>query len=171
MADVLTGPTTTPQLVEPGGGAHWWLLGTLASIKAGRDDTGGRMTIAELELPPGFSLPPHSHRNEDELFYVLDGEVTFWCDGSERAFTRGGTAWLPRRMPHTFSVSPDGPARMFNTHTGPQFEAMVEELGEPTQQLRLPDPPDPSDDPPDVDALAQVFARHGIDLIPAAPPH
>lgn len=169
MSDIVTGPRTAPILVEPGGGAHWWMLGTLASIKAGRDITGGRMTIAELELPSGFSLPPHSHRSEDELFYILDGEVTFWCDGSERTFTRGGTAWLPRRLPHTFSVAADGPARMFNIHTGPQFEAMVEELGEPAEQLRLPDAPDPSDEPPELDVLAAVFSRHGIDLMPAAP--
>ena len=163
LTDLVTDTAASLRLVEPGGGDHWWMLGTLTSIKAGREATGGRMTIAEFELPPGFTLPPHSHRDEDELFYVLDGEVTFWCDGVERTFTRGGMAWLPRRKPHTFSVAADAPARMFNIHTGPMFEAMVETLGERTTELRLPDPPD---EEPDLDGIAQVFAQHGIDLAP-----
>ena len=165
MTDIVT-DSASPRLVPPGSGDHWWMLGTLTSIKAGREATDGRMTIAEFELPPGFTLPPHSHRDEDELFYVLDGEVTFWCDGTARTFTRGGMAWLPRRRPHTFAVAEDGPARMFNIHTGPEFEAMVEVLGERTTDLRLPDPPD---EEPDVDGIAQVFAQHGIDLVAPEP--
>lgn len=166
MTEITTDEGVAPRLLEPGGGDHWWMLGTLTSIKAGREVTGGRMTIAEFELPPRFALPPHSHRDEDELFYVLDGEVTFWCDGAERTFTRGGMAWLPRRKPHTFAVADDSPARMFNIHTGPLFEAMVETLGERTSDLRLPDPPDQE---PDLDAIAQVFNEHGIDLMPPGP--
>lgn len=166
MTDPTTAPRSAVRLVEPGGGDHWWMLGTLTSLKAGRDATDGRMTVAEFELPPGFTLPPHRHRDEDELFYVLDGEVTFWCEGSERTFTRGGMAWLPRRLAHTFTVAADAPARMFNLHTGPQFEAMVETLGARTSELRLPDPPDQE---PDLAAVAQVFADHGIDLLSPEP--
>ncbi|QBI19968.1 cupin domain-containing protein [Egibacter rhizosphaerae] len=162
MSDIMTDGGATLRLVAPGGGHHWWMLGTLTTIKVGGDATGGRMTIAEFELPPGFALPPHSHREEDELFYVLDGEVSFWCNGREQTFTRGGMAWLPRRRPHTFRVTDDGPARMFNIHTGPAFEAMVEALGERTDELRLPDPPEVE---PDLERITKVFAQHGIDLV------
>jgi len=162
MTDILSAPATL-HLVEPGGGDPWWMLGTLTTIKAGPEVTGGRLTVAEFELPPGFRVPTHSHRDEDELFYVLEGEVTFWCDGAARTFTRGGLAWLPRRKAHTFEVSDDAGARMFNIHTGPRFAGLVGELGEPANELRLPDPPDHA---PDLDAVTQAFDRHGIDLLP-----
>lgn len=162
MTDVATHADTDLRLIEPSGGDHLWVMGGLITLKAGRDATGGQLTIAEMELPPGFEIPPHRHRDEDELFYVLDGEVTFGCDGAEATFTRGGMAWLPRRLAHTFRVSDNGPARLFNFHTGPDFEGLLAELGEPADELRLPDPPDVEPDPA---VIAGVFARHGIDLV------
>lgn len=151
-----------PRLIEPGDGDSLWMLGTLTTIKAGGDATDGQLTISEFELPPGFAPPPHVHRDEDELFYVLDGEVTFYCDGRSATFTRGGMAWLPRGLVHGFEVGEHGPARLFNFHTGPTFERMARELGEPAPEQRLPDPPDT---PPDPAALVAAFARHGIDVV------
>ena len=149
-------------LRSAGEGDHHWLLGVLATVKAGSDETDGAMTIAEFEAPPGWAVPPHRHLDQDELFYVLDGEVTFWCDGTETTFTRGGMAWLPRQKPHLFEVSETGPARLFNIHTGSSFEALIQDLGEPAPEARIPDPPDTEPDPA---AIAAVFASHGIELL------
>jgi quercetin dioxygenase-like cupin family protein len=151
-------------LVEPGGGDHHWLLGVLATIKAGNEHTDGSMTIAEFEAPPGWAVPPHRHHEEDELYYVLDGEVKFWCEGEETTFSRGGMAWLPRQRAHAFVVSDAGPARLFNIHTGPQFERLVHALGEPAPEVRIPDPPAGE---PDLEMLAQAFANFGIELVDA----
>lgn len=155
---------TDIRLVEPGGGDHYWLMGVLATIKAGGPATGDTMTISEFEVPPGWAVPPHRHSDQDELFYVLDGEVTFWCDGAEATYTRGGFAWLPRNKPHTFRVSDSGPARLFNIHTGVLFEAMVHALGEPAPAVRIPDPPI---EDPDPQAIIEAFAQFGIEVIPA----
>lgn len=145
-----------------GDGEHHWLLGVLATIKAGANETGGSMTIAEFEAPPGWAVPPHRHIDQDELFYVLDGEVKFWCDGEESTFTRGGMAWLPRQKPHLFEVSEAGPARLFNIHTGSTFERLVQVMGEPAPEARIPDPPVGEPDP---EAVAAAFGAHGIELL------
>ena len=153
--------TARRRLVPPGDGEHWWVLGTLMTVKAGPDVTAGGLTIVEMELPPGYAVPPHQHRDEEELFYVLDGEVTFWCAGEERTFTRGGLAWLPRRQTHTLSVTDNGPARLFNIHTGPAFAGLIEDVGQRTDEARLPDPPAEEPDPA---GIATAFDRNGIDL-------
>lgn len=147
---------------QAGDGEHHWLLGVLATVKAGVTETGGSMTIAEFEAPPGWAVPPHRHLDQDELFYILDGEVTFWCDGDERTFTRGGMAWLPRQKPHLFRISEAGPARLFNIHTGSSFEQLVHAMGEPAAEARIPDPPSTAPDPA---AIAASFAAHGIELL------
>lgn len=153
---------TDLHLLPAGAGDHHWLMGVLATIKAGADVTGGALTVAEFEAPPGWAVPPHVHQDEDELFYVLDGEVTFSCDGESRTFARGGLAWLPRGRAHQFSVSETGPARLFNIHTGPAFERLVHTIGEPATEPRLPDPPTEEPDPA---AIAAAFAAHGIQLL------
>lgn len=155
----------TRRLVAPGEGEHWWMLGTLMTTKAGPDVTAGRLTVVEMELPPGYAVPPHQHRDEEELFYVLDGEVTFWCDGEERTFTRGGLAWLPRRQTHTLRVAEDGPARLFNIHTGPAFAELLADVGERAPEPRIPEPPATAPDPAGV---AAAFDRNGIDLVAPA---
>ena len=153
---------TDIRLIEPGGGDHYWLMGVLATIKAGKEATGDTMTIAEFEAPAGWAIPPHRHIDQDEMFYVLDGEVTFSCDGMEATYTRGGFAWLPREKPHSFQVSDGGPARLFNIHTGVLFEAMVQTLGEPAPEVRIPDP---LTEEPDPQAIAEAFAQFGIEIV------
>jgi quercetin dioxygenase-like cupin family protein len=55
-------------------GEAFWLLGMLETIKIGREDTGGRYGLIEILMPPGLGPPWHVHPEEDEWFYVLDGE-------------------------------------------------------------------------------------------------
>ena len=37
--------------------------------------SGGALAIVELVVPTGHGIPPHTHMREDEIFYVLDGEL------------------------------------------------------------------------------------------------
>jgi hypothetical protein len=52
-------------------------------IKAGAEETKGGFTLIEQVAPAGFAPPLHVHRDEDEAFYVLEGEITVTC-GSKR---------------------------------------------------------------------------------------
>jgi len=44
--------------------------------------------------------PSHVHQNEDELFYVLEGEHVFEVGGEEFRLGPGGFAFGPRGIPH-----------------------------------------------------------------------
>jgi hypothetical protein len=56
-----------------GDGEGIWFLGTLMTVKAGREQTRGGFTLIEQISPPGFAAPPHVHDAEEEAFYVLEG--------------------------------------------------------------------------------------------------
>ena len=62
-------------LREGEGEARWW-LGGLATVKATGKETDGRYTLVEVLDPEGEG-PLHVHHNEDEGFWVLEGELTF----------------------------------------------------------------------------------------------
>ncbi len=64
-------------LEEGEGEARWWLGVSLATIKATGRETGGRYTLVEVLEPEGAEAPLHVHHNEDEAFWVLEGELTF----------------------------------------------------------------------------------------------
>ncbi|HUA93213.1 MAG TPA: cupin domain-containing protein [Terracidiphilus sp.] len=66
-------------------------------------DAGGNLFLIEhSHLTPG-GPPLHMHLNQDEWFYVMEGEVVFQV-GDQRAHLKPGESVLaPRRVPHTFS--------------------------------------------------------------------
>lgn len=150
---------TAPTLVEPGGGDWYQFLAGRDRVLAGREETGGIMTVIEFEAPPGFGPPPHIHHREDEAFYVLEGSALFHCDGTEVTYTAGGFCWLPKGLVHRFEMGPEG-GRILQITTPAQFEEMVAEYG---YRIGADEHPEPEE--PDVPRLVEVCSRYGIDLL------
>ncbi|MDB5511890.1 MAG: cupin protein [Enterovirga sp.] len=51
-------------------------------------------------FPPDTFVPPHSHPEQDEYLYILEGRLDFWLDGEETSATPGDTVRLPMGKPH-----------------------------------------------------------------------
>jgi quercetin dioxygenase-like cupin family protein len=136
-----------------------WFLDCLvrdpAPAIAGTDPVG----VLEMTAPPGSQPPPHVHHDEDEAFYVLEGEVTLFTSEGETTLGPGGFAVGPRGVPHTFRAGGSG-VRMLVISTPAGFVDFVRELGVPAAREELPT----LDGPPDVVALTEVAARHGIEF-------
>ncbi len=90
-------------------GEAYWLLGMLQTIKIGRDDTAGQYGLLEIVVPAGVGSPWHVHPEEDEWFYVLEGELTFWvADTSLEGFQREvGEPATERVLPPPLQGHPD----------------------------------------------------------------
>ena len=76
---------TKPYRVASGEGLAdvWWKSGRM-TVKAGSAETGRAFSQIETDDPQGTGPPLHVHHNEDETFYVLEGEVTmFAAHGAE----------------------------------------------------------------------------------------
>jgi mannose-6-phosphate isomerase-like protein (cupin superfamily) len=67
-------------------------------VKASADTTGGAFTVFEEHDP--VDTPLHVHANEDELWYVLEGEHVFRVGDEERRVGPGGVVFAPRGVPH-----------------------------------------------------------------------
>ena len=150
----------TPTLMAPGEGDRWWFLNHVQAIKVGRDQSDGVMTVIEFQAPPGFGPPPHIHHREDELFYVLEGNVTFWCDGESVAYGPGGMAYLPKGLPHRFEVSEHGEARVLQITAPAQFDEFVQEFGEYLGDADMPEAKEP-----DLARLVEVCRTYEIDIL------
>jgi quercetin dioxygenase-like cupin family protein len=66
----------------------YWFLNSLGVVMATSESTGGAFSMVHQTTPPGHATPYHLHRNEDEAFYVLDGEFTFICEGQRQCLVR-----------------------------------------------------------------------------------
>jgi quercetin dioxygenase-like cupin family protein len=150
-----------PAVVGPGEGDAYWFLGTLATIQASSENTGGAVAVIEHLAPQGSGSPLHVHSREDEWFYVIEGELTFWVDGRRSVAHAGSFVFGPKGLPHTFVVS--SPTARFLLVTQPAgFEGFLRALGQPAERLEIP--PE-SSEPPDVEGLTRLAATFGIEVV------
>ena len=63
--------------LAPGEGSAVWFLGNRMVMKATAASTGGAFGLVESLIAPGAAPPMQVQYDEDEAFYVLDGELTF----------------------------------------------------------------------------------------------
>jgi quercetin dioxygenase-like cupin family protein len=142
------------------GEARWW-FGGLAEIKATAEDTGGQLTIIEVTEPPGMEAPLHVHHNEDEGFWILEGEVTLYVGDETIEASAGDFAWGPRDIPHRYSVGPNG-CRMLFICTPAGFEGLVRDMSVPAETRTLPPA---SDEEPDMEMVATVARKYHCELL------
>jgi quercetin dioxygenase-like cupin family protein len=81
--------------------------------------------MSEVEMVRGEEPPLHVHKNEDEWFYLFEGEMTFHVGGETYHGGPGAFVCFPRGIPHTFTVeTPVARFLLINTPGG--FEQMFE---------------------------------------------
>jgi quercetin dioxygenase-like cupin family protein len=119
---------------------------------------GASLGMFELTVPPASNVPPpHSHTNNEEIVYVLEGTLRYTVGSDTRDLTAGQTMQTPKGTVHGFSNPFGSIARALITLSpdiGPKYfqdiAAVVNTGG-----------------PPDKAALVAVMSRYG--LVPAAP--
>jgi quercetin dioxygenase-like cupin family protein len=158
-----TGAATrlAPIALGAGEGEALWFLGVLATVKASSESTGGRVAVIEHLAPRGSGSPLHVHHREDEWFYIVDGELTFWVGGELIVAAAGAFVYGPREIPHTFTVSSEQ-ARFLLVTEPAGFEGFVRACAEPAERQAIPPA---ASEPPDVARMAAIAAEYGIDII------
>ena len=73
---------------------------------------GAGMGLFELTVGPGARVPPaHSHRDNEEIVYVLDGVLRYTVEDETRDLAPGQRMYTPRGSVHGFSNPHDATAR------------------------------------------------------------
>ena len=145
-----------------GEGEAIWMLNSLVTVKATADETAGAYSLCEQVVTPDGNPPPHVHREADEAFYVLDGEVEVEVGGDVAVARRGTFALAPRGVPHTYRVR-SATARLLVLGSPGGLDRFFAAVGEPAQARTLPEPA-----APDVGTVVSVAAAHGIDVLSPA---
>ena len=154
-------PSVAPIALQPGEGDARWFLDFLVTIKSSAQTTDGRVAVVEHLAPQGAGSPLHVHHREDEWFYVIDGELTFWVGGQVINAPAGSFVYGPREIPHTFIVN-SAEARFLLVTEPAGFENFLRALSEPALTLTLPPPSAASPDPQQMMATA---AEYGIEIL------
>ena len=156
-----TSQSSAPIAHGPGAGDAFWFFGGLTTIKSAGDQTAGRVAVTENLAPRGSGSPLHVHHREDEWFYVIEGELTFWVGGDVIKGRAGSFVYGPRGIPHTFEVTSEE-ARFLLVAEPAGIDGFMKGLSEPAQELTIPPPPS---EPPDPAPLVAAAAEYGIEVV------
>ena len=96
-----------PYVLQPGEGEVTNIRGSKYGFKAKTEDTAGAFAFMEIKFLRGASAPPHIHHKENEAFFLLDGNMTFFEGGQTLPAQAGSTALLPVGMLHYYSIDTD----------------------------------------------------------------
>lgn len=103
--------------------------GARVVIKASADTTDGQLAVMESTYPPGLTVPAHRHPGEDEIFYVIAGELEGFCDAERWVARAGSFVFIPRGRPHGFVVDSAEAARAVIIVEPPHLDGQVAATG------------------------------------------
>ena len=82
-----------------------------------------RLNVSVITMAPNADGPEsHVHADEDDVFYVLDGELTFDVGHGEVAAPAGTFVLVPPGVEHTFANRTAEPVRVLNIHAPAGFD-------------------------------------------------
>jgi len=137
------------------GPAVWFMGRARMTVKATGEQTNGAFSLIEEVAPPGYATIYHKHLAADEVFYVLEGEVTLVRNDEKLKAGPGTYVFLPRGISHGYRVTGTTPARLLLFISPAGLEHFFLEAGEP---VTGPNPPPPA--PPDREKLMALGTKY-----------
>jgi quercetin dioxygenase-like cupin family protein len=143
ISAVVVGPGEGTTIEGPVGGP--------LTFKVRGEQTNGALTAFENVIPPGQGPPHHTHANEDESWYVLEGELRFKLGGDVRRAPAGSFVFVPRGTPHSFQNVGNEAARILVMFTPAGMERFFDRFA----TVSAPDP----------DAFASIGGPLGMEVV------
>ncbi len=108
--------------LKPGEG--WvYRFGIDMTVKASEIKPGSGVAVLEYSSQHGEEPEDHSHPTEDEMFYVLDGSLTFRVGDQSFELEQGGFIFLPHGIQHGYAIRPGNTVRLLAI-TAPARQAL-----------------------------------------------
>ncbi|MEO5951940.1 MAG: cupin domain-containing protein [Chloroflexia bacterium] len=123
------------RVILPGEGTTVPSNGDYLTIKVRGSETNGAWAMVQAQLPPrGFGPPLHINSREDEIIYILSGNMKVQL--GERILTAGpgATAFIPKGSVHTFCNPFDEPVTFLGIISPAGFEGFFEDMAALAQQ-------------------------------------
>jgi mannose-6-phosphate isomerase-like protein (cupin superfamily) len=113
--------------------------------------TDEKFTTLLSICPPGGGPGPHYHEREDEWYYIVEGRVSFFLNGTWTDLSPGDCVYSPRGSVHGFKNNTDQPIRVLINFTPAGIEGFFAEAAEEWAQPK-----------PDMNRLKALDEKYGL---------
>jgi quercetin dioxygenase-like cupin family protein len=108
-------------IVVPPGAGH--RVGNVEFLARSADTP--RFTFGIIDFAAGRELESHVHDDEDDAFYILEGELTFVLGEAEVTAPPGTFVLVPPGVEHGFRNDTEQPVRILNIHAPAGFDRRI----------------------------------------------
>ena len=137
-------------------GTHYKMKGVTLNtldIKISAKDTENDLVVFEQTgLTPNGGPPLHIHPNQDEWFYVIEGDYLFQCGDEKFSLKSGDTIFLPRNVMHAFIQLSEKGKMIVSYLPAGKMEAFFKVTDKWTS-------------PPTQDEILKVFSDHDMRVV------
>jgi mannose-6-phosphate isomerase-like protein (cupin superfamily) len=114
---------------RPGEGRHYDCGPMHSVFLADGEETGDRYSVSLWWVASGMQGPgAHSHEANEELFYVVEGTMTFLVGDQQLDAEAGTFIRIPAGVTHDFENRTTEPAGVFNVFIPGGFESHMPEI-------------------------------------------
>jgi quercetin dioxygenase-like cupin family protein len=125
------------------GEKRWFAGGGVLTMMATAAETGAFLFF-EDRVVRGKATPVHRHPGDDEMVYVIEGELLVHIEGAEHTVSAGGLFFAARGVAHSFLVTSET-AHLLCVQTPGAAEAFYRSVSDPVTSdadaARSPDLP------------------------------
>lgn len=157
---------TQPFLNTPSPENSRAIPGALFHFLATGEQTDNQFSLIYIEVHKGNEPPPHTHKNEDESYYILEGQIRFWIGNEVFDAKAGDFVHLPKNIPHRFElqseyvkelmwIAPAGLEKWFWDNSAPSPDM------KPLPIMKEPPPPEL------IAHFVQSLSDYGVELVQA----
>lgn len=141
---------------ESRSGTHYKMKGVTLNtldIKISGSDTNNELAVFEQSgQTPNGGPPLHLHFDQDEWFFVTEGEYMFQCGNEKFNLKAGDTIFLPRNIPHAFIQLTEKAKTIVSYMPAGKMEAFFAATDQWTSR-------------PSKAEIAKVFLDHGMKVV------
>ncbi len=141
------------------------VVGDTYRILISGKQTDGNYAVIDMLVPPGGGPGPHAHKDMQEMFYVVEGEIDFKMEGGNYKAKKGSFVNIPfDGAVHCFKNTTNDIAHLLCTVVPSGLDAFFEEIGKPVDNGTFLPPPILSTE--ELKKLKSLAEKYGQELYP-----
>ncbi len=141
------------------------VVGDTYRILVSGEQTGGNYAVIDMLVPPGGGPGPHSHKDIQEMFYIVEGEIDFKMEEGNYKAKKSSFVNIPLGgAVHSFKNTTNDIAHLLCTVVPAGLDALFQEIGKPVDAGTFLPPPTLSIE--ELDKLKSLAEKYGQELYP-----
>jgi len=141
------------------------VVGDTYRILISGEQTKGNYAVIDMLIPPGGGPGPHAHKDIQEMFYVIEGEIDFKKEGGGYIANKGSFVNIPfGGAVHSFKNTTDKVAHLLCTVVPAGLDSFFQEIGKPVETGKFLAPPTLGTE--ELDKLKSLAEKYGQQLYP-----